>query len=648
MDGAVLPLDAAGAERRSEAILPTIDSPQDLRRLPRESLPRVAEEIRQALFDTLERTGGHLGSNLGVVELTIALHYAFDFRKDRLVWDVGHQTYPHKLLTGRRARFGTLRQKGGLSGFQCAQESPYDLFTTGHAGTSISLALGLRVGADLLREDRKVVAVIGDASLGCGVAFEALNAAGTHKRDLLVVLNDNEWSIAKTVGALSEYLTRVRTGPLYTVAKRELEKWLERMGRLGDKVEQALGDFAQLARHVIVPGHVFEALGIKYYGPVDGHDVLGVLDMLERVKRIDGIVLLHVLTQKGRGGEGAETDPQRLHGVTPKPKPAVGEDPTKVAPAKVRPKRSFTQAFSDAMLELAARDPRVVAITAAMPDGTGLRPFAQNYPERFFDTGITEQHAVAFAAALARSGMRPVAAIYSTFLQRGLDQVFQEVLVSEAPVVLALDRAGLVGEDGPTHNGLFDVAFLRTYPRMTLLAPRDETELRMMLGWAVESGKIVAMRYPRASCPDPEVGPTPRAPIELGRSERLREGRDAAVFSYGVMAGTALQAAEALAARGIDLEVVNARFGKPLDGAVLDAAFARFPRVFTIEDHADAGGFGSAVLERLGESAGARARLHRFAVPDAFVEHASREDQLRGVGLDAAFVAQEIERRLRG
>ncbi|HKB15686.1 MAG TPA: 1-deoxy-D-xylulose-5-phosphate synthase, partial [Planctomycetota bacterium] len=457
MDGLALPLDAAGAAIPASPILPTIDSPEDLRRLPRSELPRLAAEIRQEIFDTLERTGGHLGSNLGVVELTVALHHAFDFRKDRLVWDVGHQTYPHKLLTGRRARFGTIRQKGGLSGFQCAQESPYDLFTTGHAGTSISLALGLKAGADLLAEDRRVVAVIGDASLGCGVAFEALNAAGIQKRDLLVVLNDNEWSIAKTVGALSEYLTRVRTGPLYTGARKELDKWLERLWKLGDKVEQALEDVAQLARHVIVPGHVFEALGLKYYGPVDGHDVLGVLDVLERVKRIDGVVVLHVLTQKGKGGKGAESDPQRLHGVTPKPKPAVGEDPTKVAPVKASPKRSFTQAFCDAMLELASRDPKVVAITAAMPDGTGLRPFSEKFPDRFFDTGITEQHAVAFSAALARAGMRPVAAIYSTFLQRGLDQVFQEVLVSEAPVVFALDRAGLVGEDGPTHNGLFDI-----------------------------------------------------------------------------------------------------------------------------------------------------------------------------------------------
>ncbi len=646
MDGIALSLDAAGAAIPAEPILPTIDSPEDLRRLPREALPRLAAEIRQTIFETLEKTGGHLGSNLGVVELTVALHHAFDFRKDRLVWDVGHQTYPHKLLTGRRGRFGTIRQKGGLSGFQCAQESPYDLFTTGHAGTSISLALGLKAGADLLAEDRRVVAVIGDASLGCGVAFEALNAAGIQKRDLLVVLNDNEWSIAKTVGALSEYLTRVRTGPLYTGARKELDKWLERMGKLGDKVEQALEDVAQLARHVIVPGHVFEALGLKYYGPVDGHDVLKVLDVLERVKRIDGVVVLHVLTQKGKGGKGAETDPQRLHGVTPKPRPAVGEDPTKIAPVKVSPKRSFTQAFCDAMLEVAARDPKVVAITAAMPDGTGLRPFAEKFPDRFFDTGITEQHAVAFSAALARAGMRPVAAIYSTFLQRGLDQVFQEVLVSEAPVVFALDRAGLVGEDGPTHNGLFDIAFLRTYPRILLLSPRDETELRMMLGWAVQSGRIVALRYPRASCPDPEVGPTPRSPIELGKAERLRPGSHAAIFSLGAMAGTALKAADLLAGRGIDLEVVNARFAKPLHGEAHDAAFARYRWILTIEDHADAGGFGSAVLERLGEATGARARLHRFAVPDRFIDHASREDQLRGAGLDAAAVAEEIARRL--
>jgi len=631
-----------------DGLLAQIASPEDLKRLPRESLPPLAEEVRRYLLETVQRTGGHLGSNLGTVELTIALHRVFDFPRDRLVWDVGHQVYTHKLITGRRARFDTIRQEGGLSGFQCAQESPYDLFTTGHAGTSLSLALGLKCGAEIGGDPRRVVAVIGDASLGCGVAFEALNAAGELKPNLLVVLNDNEWSIAKTVGALSRYLNRVRTGRLYTGARRELERFLDRLGSIGSRVEKAMGDLSLLARHLVVPGHVFEALGLRYYGPSDGHDVLELVDLLERTKEIEGVVILHVLTQKGKGGEGADQDPQRLHGVSPKAAPVVGRDPGKIPPAPAKASRSFTQAFSDAMIDLAARNPRVVAITAAMPDGTGLRPFSDRYPDRFFDTGITEQHAVAFAAGLSRAGAIPIAAIYSTFLQRALDQVFQEVLVSESPVVFALDRAGLVGEDGPTHNGLFDVAFLRGYPGVALLAPRDETELRAMLAWAVRAGRTCAIRYPRASCPQPEFEREPRPPIEAGRAEVLREGKDCTIVAYGVLAAGALAAAETLVGEGIEVGVVNARFAKPIDRDLLTPLLGAKAPVVTLEDHALSGGFGSAVLELRAETADARAPVRCLGVPDRFVAHAPRNAQLRACGLDAASVAEVVRRAIRG
>jgi 1-deoxy-D-xylulose-5-phosphate synthase len=629
-------------------LLARIGSPQDLKALPREALPVLAEEVRNYLLEKVQTTGGHLGSNLGTVELTIALHRVFDFLRDRLVWDVGHQCYTHKLLTGRRDRFETLRQEGGLSGFQCKQESPYDLFTTGHAGTSLSLALGLKFGGAIAGDSRRVVAVIGDASLGCGVAFEALNAAGELKPDLLVVLNDNEWSIAKTVGALSRYLNRVRTGRLYTGARRELERFLERLGSLGSRVEAAMGDLSLLARHLVVPGHVFEALGLRYYGPSDGHDVLELVDLLERTKEIEGVVILHVLTQKGMGGEGADRDPQRLHGVSPKKAPVVGIEPGKVPRPPAKPSRSFTQAFSDAMLDFAAREPRLVAITAAMPDGTGLRPFSEKFPDRFFDTGITEQHAVAFAAGLSRGGAIPVAAIYSTFLQRALDQIFQEVLVSETAVVFALDRAGLVGEDGPTHNGLFDVAFLRAYPDVTLLAPRDETELRAMLEWALSAGRTCAIRFPRASCPQPEFEAGPRPPIELGRAEVLRQGKDAVLVGYGILVYEAIAAAEALAREGIDAGVVNARFAKPIDRELLATLLRGASPLFTLEDHAVAGGFGSAVLELRAQFPDAKAPVRCLGVPDRFISHASRGAQLRACGLDAASVADQVRQALRG
>lgn len=610
--------------------LDRIHTPEDLKRVPREDLPLLAVEMRERITETVYRTGGHLGSALGVIEITIALHYLYDFSKDFLVLDTGHQCYPHKLLTGRKARFETLRQKGGLSGFPNVEESRYDHFTTGHAGNAISSVLGLRLGSEIVGNPRHAVAVVGDAAIQSGVAFEAMNAAGALGKNLLIVLNDNEWSISKSVGAMAAYLSRVRTEPIFTEAKKELHQFLHKIPIVGEKMDKQVDRLADLARQAIVPGHVFEALGVKYYGPIDGHDLPGLVEMVERLQKMPGVVLLHLLTQKGKGGVGAETDPQRLHGVAPK---------------SAKKAKSWTGAFTEIMLDLAAKNPRVAAITAGMPDGTGLKAFAEKFPARFFDVGISEQHGVAFAAGLARTGARPVAAIYSTFLQRGYDQVFQESLLSGNPVVFALDRAGLVGEDGPTHHGLYDIAFLRTIPGIALCAPRDESEFRAMMEWAIaQTERSVAVRYPRGNCPDPEISGE-RPPIRLGRAEVLRRGADGAVLAYGTMVENAWEAAAILAKKGIEFTVVNARFAKPLDRELIAQLLREHRRVFTLEDHALAGGFGSAVLE-LAAGLEGEACIRCYGVPDRFVEHAPRNEQWKDLGLDAASLARSWEESL--
>ncbi len=656
----------------SRPLLSRIQSPDDLRLLDASDLPALAQEIRDELIEVVFKTGGHLGSNLGVVELTIALHRVFDFRRDRLVFDVSHQVYPHKLLTGRRARFHTIRQSDGLTGFCCREESEYDLFTAGHAGTAISSALGMACAdaTDPSLRDRHTVALVGDAGIGCGVAFEGLNNAAPSGRRMLIVLNDNEWSISKSVGALSRYLTAIRTSPFVAKAERRIAEMLSHLPLVGDRLDQAL----EILRHLAVPGHVFEDLGVRYVGPLDGHDVALVTETLERVKKLDGVTLLHLLTQKGKGYAPASDDPQRAHGVSPKAAPkkvepagssssgsiSAASSPALMPPGcaipsaaeKAAPKkaRSFTEAFSQGMLALAEKDPRVVAITAAMPEGTGLSAFASAHPGRFFDTGITEQHAVAFAGGLARAGARPVAAIYSTFLQRGYDQVFQEVLLQGNPVVFAMDRGGLVGQDGPTHNGLFDLAYLRTMPGVVLMSPRDGTELQRMLEFAVTLPGPSAIRYPRGS--SSEDASSSRTPIELGRAEVLRPGSEATIVAYGAIVQQALESAEALATDGFDVEVVNARFAKPLDRSLLRDRLASRDWIFTLEEHSALGGFGSAVLETASELAAAgedvRARVIVFGVPDRWIEHASsRDEQLRSCGLDAASVARTVSALLR-
>lgn len=634
-----------------------IDLPSDLKQLPRESLPALAEELRQVIMHTVQETGGHLGSGMGVVELTLALHYLYDLSVDRLVWDVGHQCYPHKLLTGRKARFSTLRQRGGLSGFSNRFESEFDPYLMGHAGTATSAALGIAIGDRLQGCDRHVLSVVGDASMGCGVAFEALNHGGTRPEKLTVILNDNRWSIAKTVGALSHHLNKVRSGKFYNTAKERLHKLIQSIPLVGERLDTSLEQTVDMLRNMVHPGHIFEELGFKYFGPIDGHDLNALLDIFEHVKELDGVCLVHVQTIKGKGVPGSEDRYDRAHAAkpaprTPKPLPAstepqkVPSEPCVLPAAKPIERKSqgkaWTKWFAQAMERVAEENEKVVALTAAMPDGTGLMDFADKFPDRFVDAGIAEQHAVAMASGLATAGMRPVAAIYSTFLQRGYDMVFQEVVLQQVPVVFCMDRAGIVGEDGATHNGLYDIAYLRTFPHMVLMAPKDGPELEAMLRFSLTLDRPSGIRYARGNAPTPEElygWDGERQPIEMGRMEVLKTGSDGAILAYGHMVQTALEAAYLLELRGIHVEVVNARFCKPLDVDGVLSLAARHDKVVTLEDHAVMGGFGSAVLEAVSEHGPVRAHVQVMGVPDAQLEHMSRKEALKECGLDAPSVA---------
>jgi 1-deoxy-D-xylulose-5-phosphate synthase len=648
-------------------LLDTIRGPADLKALPAAELPKLCGELREFLLHSVQQTGGHLGSNLGVVELTVALHRVFDFQRDRVVWDVGHQCYPHKILTGRRDAFARLRMTEGLCGFPHPRESDYDLFHTGHAGTSIALALGLAYGTAHEPDPPHVVAVIGDASLGAGVAFEALNNAGASGQRVLVVLNDNEWSISRSVGALARYLTRIRSARVLQRAGQEIHGLLQSIPLVGDKLDRRLDEVREVLRHAVVQGHVFEELGVTYVGPLDGHDVGYLIENLERVKRLEGVVLMHCLTEKGKGHPKAPSHPERVHGVKgaakPTPARASAGAATPAASAQVATSKhpvpnkiervaapalpsgpAYTNAFAQALIKLAERDLRVHALTAGMPSGTGLDAFAERFPTRFHDTGITEQHAVAMAAGMAKAGLRPVVAIYSTFLQRAYDQVFQEVALQGLPVVFALDRGGLVGQDGPTHNGVFDLAYLRTLPEFVLAAPRDQTDLARMLELGLASKGPFAVRWPRDNCPGRERIPAlERRPLEPGTAEVLVEGGEVVIWAYGALVNQALAASELLRERGIDVGVVDARFAKPLDEELLARHLSSARWVVTVEEHQRAGGFGSAVLEAAARTPNARARVKVLAIPDRYVEHMStREEQLASVELDAEGIAATV------
>jgi 1-deoxy-D-xylulose-5-phosphate synthase len=636
----------------SYPLLDQVNSPADVRALEPEQLPELCAQLRAFLLESVQGTGGHLGSNLGVVELTVALHRVFDFRRDRLVWDVSHQCYPHKVLTGRREGFAKLRRTGGMCGFTNPAESEYDLFHTGHAGTSISLGLGMAAAAALEEDPPHVVSVIGDASLGAGVAFEGLNYAGALGSRMLVVLNDNEWSISKSVGSLARYLSRIRSTRLVQRAGQETKNLIHAIPLVGPRLDKAIDDLGEVMRHTVVPGHVFEELGVTYVGPIDGHDVEELVRSLERVRQLDGVVVLHCLTEKGKGHPKAPEHPERVHAVKPAgPKKDKTEAPVKSAESSSAPKPvAFTKAFARALCSLAEGDMRIRALTAGMPSGTGLDAFAERFPGRFHDTGITEQHLLAMSAGMARSGLRPVAAIYSTFLQRGYDQVFQEIALQGLPVILALDRAGPVGQDGPTHNGVFDLAYLRVLPNMVLGAPRDETDMRRMLAAALAQDGPVALRFPRGNCPVQEaVHERERREMSPGKAEVLRSGGQVALWALGSMVQVALEAATMLETEGLSITVVDARWVKPLDEELLAEHARSMKHIVTLEDHQRAGGFGSAVLESCNRMRPARtdlppASIKVLGIPDRFLEHrTTREEQLAALGLDAEGVCRSVQ-----
>ena len=613
-------------------VLSKINCPDDVKKLSFGELEQLAAEIRQEIVRVVSRNGGHLGSNLGAVELTIALHYSFDLPKDCLIWDVGHQTYAHKLLTARRECFDTLRCRGGLSGFPNRKESPFDRFTTGHSGTAISTALGVACGNALQKTEGKVVAVVGDGAIASGMPFEALNHAGALHRNLLVILNDNEMSIATTVGALSAYLTRVRSAPEYLGLKRDVVRLLDAMPVFGGQMKTVLDHVKDAARASFAPGRVFEDLGFRYYGPIDGHSLQDLVEMIAHVKNLPGPILLHVITQKGRGHAAAQNHHHRMHSVGPEKVPAQqGEN-----------KPGWTAKFSEHLVELATGDPKIAAITAAMPDVTAA--FKQKFPDRHFDPGICEQHAIGLALGLASAGMKPIVPVYSTFLQRAYDQVFQELCLQEAPVVLAVDRAGLVGSDGPTHHGVFDIAYLRHLPEMTLMAPKDAAELRLMMDAALSWGRPCAIRFPRECVPEdfPES-----APVELGKPEILRRGDAGVILAYGCMVRRAMAAADILAGDGVSVTVVNARFAKPLDGSAILDVIGTSPATLTVEDGALAGGFGSAVIELLCDRGVSTARVRRLGIPDRFIEHGQREELLQSLGLCPEGIAAAFKDLLR-
>ncbi len=621
-----------GRVSAGERKLDRIRVPADLKSFPAGDLPEIARELRDEILAKVARTGGHLGASLGAVELTLALHYVFDAPRDQLVWDVGHQAYGHKIITGRRDRFETLRQRHGLSGFPKRDESEYDTFGVAHASTAISAALGMAVARDLKHENFKVVAIVGDGALTGGMAFEALNNAGVLKKDLIVVLNDNKMSISKNVGALHKYLTKITSGTLYNHFQSDVWELLGHLPRGGGKARRIARKIKESIKTLVVPGVVFEELGFRYFGPIDGHNVEFLVQTFEHIKELGGPILVHAITQKGKGYHFTENDPFCAHGVS-----RYDKVPGDVPARKGAP--SFTSVYGKTALELAKNDPRVVAITAAMPDNTGLTEFARVLPERMFDVGIAEQHGVTFAAGLATRGMVPLVTIYSTFLQRAFDQVIHDVAIQNLPVRFVLDRGGLVGEDGPTHHGVFDLSYLRMIPNFVVMAPKDENELRHMVKTIVDYDQgPIALRFPRGEGLGVPMDAELRA-LPIGKAEVLSEGRDVVFVALGAMVRPSVQAAELLRARGIAAGVVNARFVKPLDTEVLDRIAASDALIVTVEDGVLAGGFGSAVNEHLIAGGFDPIAIHNLGLPDRFIEHGERDELLAELGLSAEAIA---------
>ncbi len=620
------------------SLLENIQNPDDIKGMQLEELLELAAEIRETIIKGVSEGGGHLASSLGVVELTIALHYVFDTPVDKLIWDVGHQSYPHKLLTGRYDRFGTLRKFKGISGFPKMSESPFDAFGVGHSSTSISAAVGMAAARDLREEHYKVVAVIGDGAMTAGLAFEGLNHAGQLKKDLVVILNDNEMSISPNVGALSKYLNRILTGDVYKRFKRDTRNVISKLPKFGDPMARFAEKVEEGLKGLFLPGVLFEELGFNYVGPIDGHNLELVIETIENIKDYDRPVLVHVITKKGKGFEFAEEDPCSYHGVGP-------FEPETGSPIKCAPKQaSYSDIMGRTLTEIAEKDPDVVAITAAMQEGTGLAGFAQAHPGRIYDVGIAEPHAVTFAAGLATNGIKPVVAIYSTFLQRSYDEIVHDVCLQGLPVIFAIDRSGLVGEDGPTHHGTFDISYLRHIPGLVFMSPKDGTELAEMLKFAVDLGSPVAIRYPRGSAREEPL----HTPIELGRSEVIREGSGLAILAVGNMVDPALDAAGALGSEGVNATVVNVRFLKPLDAAMLERVLENHTMIITVEENSVQGGFGSSVLEYMSASAHRGAAIHTMGIPDEFVEHGSQAELRRMLGLDAQGIAEVVRKMLKG
>ncbi|MFH1128174.1 MAG: 1-deoxy-D-xylulose-5-phosphate synthase [Candidatus Omnitrophota bacterium] len=619
-------------------LLETICSPQELKKIPLEQLPKLAAEIREKILETVSRTGGHLASSLGSVEITIALHYCLNTPLDKIVWDVGHQAYAHKILTTRQKDFSSLRQYQGLTGFPCKDESVYDTFTTGHSSTAVSLALGLAAARDAampLEQYFKVAAVIGDGSLSGGLCFEGLNNAGHLKKDILVVLNTNELSIAPNVGAISTYLNKLISLPVYNRFRNSLEAFVKsRMPRRGSRLIKLASKFEEGLKGLFIPGMLFEELGFRYFGPFDGHNLSVLIPTLKNIMNIKGPLILHVITKKGKGYLPAENDPVRFHGIG-----AFDLKTGENIPKKDPRVKSYTEIFSEKLVALAQENKKIIAITAAMPEGTGLDKFRQAYPERFFDVGIAEEHAICFAAGLAKQGLRPVVAIYSTFLQRAYDQIIEAVALQELPVIFAVDRAGIVGEDGATHQGIFDVTYLRSVPNLVIMAPKDGDELKEMLEFALKLNKPVAIRYPRAR-PNSRVSGRQSIRLELGKAEVLKEGKDFCLIALGSMVEPAALALELLAKQGLSGTLINARFAKPLDLGLLKELSAKFRFIFTVEEAILEGGFGSAVMEVIGGA------LTRIGLPTEFIPCGKREFLLEKYGLGTGSIAATIKTKV--
>jgi len=611
-------------------LLESVDSPADLRRLPRSELTELATQIRRYLLETVSTTGGHLAAGLGTVELTIALHYVFDTPTDKLVWDVGHQTYPHKILTGRRLRMPSLRQRHGLAGFPKRSESEYDAFGTGHSSTSISAALGMSIAASQTGAAYKSVAIIGDGAMTGGMAFEALNHAGDTDADLLVILNDNDMSISPNVGGLSNHLTRLLSGSFYSSMREGGKKVLERM----PSVRQLARRTEEHVKGMVAPGTLFEELGFNYFGPVDGHDLNTLVPVLRNLYQLRGPRFLHVVTKKGKGYSPAEADPSRFHGV------GKFDTLTGRSTASKGSSQTFTQVFSDWLCDMAAQDNRLNGITPAMREGSGLVEFSQRYPDRYFDVGIAEQHAVTLAAGMACDGLKPVVAIYSTFLQRGYDQLIHDVAIQNLPVLFAIDRAGIVGADGPTHTGAYDISYLRCIPNLVIMAPSDATEARSMLTTGFLHDGPAAVRYPRGAAPGPRPSTELRA-IEFGKSRRMREGRKTALLVFGTLLPTALEIAERL-----DASVYDMRFIKPLDGDAIAQAASTHDLLVTIEENAVAGGAGSAVNEWLNAHDKATLNILNLGFPDTYVGQGAQAEMLSEWGLDAEGLLSSVQNRL--